>query len=144
AFGLLREGAAHFLHRHDNLVRSLAHRQSERLPLELELRPAHGLAPRPADLAAEHLYDVFLAPGLDDVAGDVLAILVARGDDVADLLLALFARFLLRRLLGRELSLGRAQARGGRRRLLGRSLSSALRGTVLGFERAGGKRKDGC
>src|SRR5262245_42591526 len=97
--------------------------------------------PRPADLAAEHLEDVFLAPSFDDVAGDVLAIGVAGGDDIADLLLALLPRFLLGGFLGRELPLGLARA--GRRRLFCRRLRLALRGTVLGFERAGGDDKSG-
>src|SRR4029450_5285555 len=102
AFLLLGKLAAHLLLRHDDFVFRLAHGLGEWGARKLELRLAYRLAPRPLDLAAKHLGDVLFAPGLDDVARDVLARRVSRRDDVADLGLAGLARFLLGLLFWRQ------------------------------------------
>ena len=63
------------------------------------------LAPGPVEPAAKHLGDVLLAPSLDDLASDVVALRILGGEDVADLDLAGLARLLLCPLLGGQVIL---------------------------------------
>src|SRR6478672_13889589 len=79
---MLRQRAVHFLLWQIHLVIRVGHGLDQLPALDLELRVADRLAPRPFDPDAEHLGDVGLAPGLDYVAGDVVALRVFGREDI--------------------------------------------------------------
>src|SRR5262249_31504569 len=136
---LLGKRAAHFLLRQVHVVVRLGHGLDQLLALDLEPRLTNCLAPRPFDPAAEHLGDVGFVPSLDDIAGDVIALRIFGGDDVADLDLARLARVSLRTFLAglRLVRVERQRCRVGRAWRLTRTLGEG------GMAQAEGKTHDG-